>query len=264
MKSFEELRAEALAAPFSGWDFSWVAGRIKRTLQTPWDYDDMAIQAIHKGVMAGDYQVLDMHTGGGERLGRIINRSYLSWASRAAQVTATEEWEENLPIAKAALEPMGVSVVVTKYSRLRQFSDGQFDLVLNHHGHYYLDEVVRVCKADQGDFLTQQVGGDNLHDLIEYFEKKPAFPYQTPKEIRHHFKAAGFSVLFLGIWEAQVRFLDIGALVYFLAHIPWAVPGFDPFDLRDEAKLRVLDAKMRAHKAPAFTETRFIIRAGRR
>jgi hypothetical protein len=35
--TFDELITEAVAAPFAGWDFSWLNGR-KTEYTLPWDY----------------------------------------------------------------------------------------------------------------------------------------------------------------------------------------------------------------------------------
>ena len=37
MADFDELVTEAMDAPFSGWDFSWLDGR-SRSEPLPWDY----------------------------------------------------------------------------------------------------------------------------------------------------------------------------------------------------------------------------------
>lgn len=63
MATFDELVAEALNAPFSGWDFSWLAAR-STAGGLPWSYQgEVARRAAVAEAM------LDMGTGGGERLG---------------------------------------------------------------------------------------------------------------------------------------------------------------------------------------------------
>jgi hypothetical protein len=43
MMSFDELMAEGLGAPFSGWDFSWLDGR-SVTTAPPWSYDEQVMR----------------------------------------------------------------------------------------------------------------------------------------------------------------------------------------------------------------------------
>jgi hypothetical protein len=54
--TFDELIDEALAAPFEGWDFSWLDGRMTQ-LQLPWDYATRV-----KARMRGTRAMLDMGT----------------------------------------------------------------------------------------------------------------------------------------------------------------------------------------------------------
>src|SRR2546425_11464114 len=39
---FDQLLAEAMEAPFSGWDFSWLEGRRVEEGETGWDYEERA------------------------------------------------------------------------------------------------------------------------------------------------------------------------------------------------------------------------------
>lgn len=58
-RSFEQLLAEAERQPFSGWDFSYLQGRMEEE-RTSWNYAEL-VQARLAGIAA----VLDMGTGGG-------------------------------------------------------------------------------------------------------------------------------------------------------------------------------------------------------
>jgi hypothetical protein len=62
VRSYEELVAEALAAPFEVWDFSWWQGRTRQA-EPMWSYEGRALQLI-----AGATSLLDVCTGGGELL----------------------------------------------------------------------------------------------------------------------------------------------------------------------------------------------------
>ena len=99
---FDRLLAEAVAAPFSGWDFSWIEGRRveEEDTVTTWDYEERA----RKLVQAAD-SLLDLGTGGGERLSRLGPFPPLA--------VATEAYGPNVPIATRLLQPLGVQVVRT-------------------------------------------------------------------------------------------------------------------------------------------------------
>jgi hypothetical protein len=61
-RSFDELVAEAEAAPVEGWDFSWLDGRA--TEQRPsWGYQRLMSRRLARASAA-----LDIQTGGGEVL----------------------------------------------------------------------------------------------------------------------------------------------------------------------------------------------------
>src|SRR6516165_2957989 len=95
--TFEELEAEALAAPFSGWDFSWLDQR-STDEPLPWSYPEEV--ARYSGSAA---TMLDMGTGGGELLGQM--------RPRPVRTVATEGWPPNVPVAAARLRPLGIPVV---------------------------------------------------------------------------------------------------------------------------------------------------------
>lgn len=59
MKSYEELVAEAEAAPLAKWDFSWLGRRLIES-ETPWSYPDRADELV----TGADGPVLDMSAGG--------------------------------------------------------------------------------------------------------------------------------------------------------------------------------------------------------
>lgn len=83
---FDRLVAEALALPFEGWNFSYIADRW-REAPTSWDY-----RAKARALMAGASSLLDMDTGGGEVLA--------SLAPFPPLACATEGWDPNVPVAR--------------------------------------------------------------------------------------------------------------------------------------------------------------------
>ncbi len=68
---FDELVTEALTAPFSGWDFSWLDRR-SWTEPLPWDYSARVAALAHSA-----RTMLDMGTGGGEALSGLPDRAPL-------------------------------------------------------------------------------------------------------------------------------------------------------------------------------------------
>ena len=99
-RSFEELMAEALAAPLAGWDFSWLDGRA--TEERPsWGY-----QRLMSARLATVSAALDIHTGGGEVLDGV--------QTFPPTMAATESWPPNAALATRRLHPRGVVVVLTR------------------------------------------------------------------------------------------------------------------------------------------------------
>ena len=130
---------------FTGWNFSYLDGRMIEE-QPPWDYLDQAAALMRRSTA-----VLDMGTGGGERLLSIQE----DWP---AKVVVTEDYPPNVKLAEARLGPLGVAVVPVSLTRtgLMPFDNGEFDLVLNRHSGLNGAEVARVLEPG-GIFFSQQV-----------------------------------------------------------------------------------------------------------
>lgn len=214
-------RNELLAAwqqeevqPFIGWDFSYLAGRMLED-PLPWDYIQRAC-----ALLDGAASVLDMDTGGGERL--LEMRAH--WPDR---VVATEEWPPNLALARQRLTPLGVEVRdvhITDEDPL-PFENGEFELVLNRHSAFNAGEIERILTPG-GSFLTQQVHGMWTWDLMAYFDAKPQWPNATPEQYVPRLQAAGLEIVQVQEWQGKLRFTDVGAIVYYLKCVPWEVPDF--------------------------------------
>ena len=140
------------------------------------------------------------------------------------------------------------------------FEDGAFDLVLNRHGGFRAAEMHRILQPG-GVFLTQQVGGDNLADLVAAFGGRLAYPDNTLGRVCEDLVALGCEIQLREAWRGPVAFLDVGALVYFLKAIPWVIEGFEV-----ERSLDVLGAlhrQLQAGRPLEFTYSRFLVRAVR-
>jgi SAM-dependent methyltransferase len=183
--------------------------------EPPWDY--LARAAVR---MAQAKSALDMDTGGAEKL--LSLRAH--WPPR---VVATEEYPPNVALAKSRLEPLGVPVVEAPMNETdpMPFAGGEFDLVLNRHGAFNPAEVARILAAG-GVFLTQQVDGRHGADLTARFGAAPQWPDATLAHYAPMLEAAGLEIVDAQEWTGTFRFTDVGAIVYYLKVIPWAVPGF--------------------------------------
>ena len=200
--------------PFSGWDFSYLDGRIKKERE-PWSYLDRAAELMRRSS-----SVVDLDTGGGEKLLSLRDH----WPAR---VVATEDYAPNFKLAMERLSPLGVEVVKVAVSDddPMPFADGEFDLVLNRHADFNSSEVARVLSRG-GTFLTQQVNGMWMWDLQAAFDATPEFPDATPEKYVPLLEQAGLTIENVEEWEGRMVFEDVGAIVYYLKAIPWEVPGF--------------------------------------
>jgi SAM-dependent methyltransferase len=242
MASFDELAAEALAAPVSGWDFSWLAGRYS-TGQLPWDYHgEVARRAASADAM------LDMGTGGGERLSRL--------APRPRRTVATEGWPPNVPVAANRLRPLGIAVVQDEGApdnteqdpgqrplpgqdgergRL-PFRDAAFSLVASRHEAFRAAEVSRVLRPG-GTFATQQVdsgSSDSLRELLGLpsGDRSGSWLPLARRQVRD----AGLVIERAAAGEEEHRFRDIAAVIYYLRIVEWAIPEYSFEACRDRLR----------------------------
>lgn len=239
----EQWRRDA-AAPFAGWDFSYLAGRMTED-EPPWSYLDLA-----KAAVAGAQDILDIATGGWE--------VFSSLAPFPGRARAVEGYVPNLAVARRRLSPLGVEVFQGNTRSGMPFEDRTFDLVLSRHGGFRAAEMHRILKPG-GTFLTQQVGGDNLADLVAAFGARLAYPDNTLERVCGELAALGCEIQRREEWRGAARFHDVGALVYFLKAIPWVIEGFEV-----ESSLDVLEALHRQLQSGLpleFTYSRFLVRA---
>lgn len=230
------------AAPFEGWDFSYLEGRFHEAAPE-WDYVGLAREAVRR---ADD--VLDVATGGGE--------VFAGLAPFPGRATAVEGYAPNLPVARRRLEPLGVRVFQANTRSGMPFGDAAFDLVLNRHGGFRTAEMHRILKPG-GMFLSQQVAGDNLADLAAEFGADLAYPNNTLARVCGEFRALGAEVRRAEQWRGPVAFADVGAVIYFLKAIPWVVKDFAVE--RHLEPLKALQAKRDRGEPLQFTYTRFLI-----
>jgi len=198
-------------ASFSGWDFSHIKDRMIEE-PPPWNYLELA-----KSLANNSQSLLDIATGGGEILSKLTPMPKMT--------SAIEGYEPNVSVAKKTLEPLGVKVLYADEMGKYPFGADQFDTVLNRHGGLNLQEIHRVLK-NGGQLLTQQVSGNNLEDLVTFFGSRVLWPQNTVSVLSKKAKKLGFKIKHAEDWKGYTEFLDVGAIVYFLRAIPWAVPSF--------------------------------------
>lgn len=233
--------------PFTGWDFSYLDGRMLEE-QPPWSYLERAAE-----LMRHSTAVLDLETGGGERLLKLKEH----WPKK---VVATESYQPNFKLATERLAPLGVTVidVASTDEGPQPFADGEFDLVLNRHAGFNPAEVARML-ASGGTFLTQQVHGLWAHDLLAAFDAKPQWPNATAENYLPRLTAAGLTIVTAKDWSGKLAFTDVGAIVYYLKAVPWLVSGFTVethFDL-----LLSLQNRLERGEGLVFTAWKYLIEA---
>jgi SAM-dependent methyltransferase len=246
MTLLDEWRREE-QEPFEGWNFSYLNGRYFED-QPSWDYMQRAAERLRQ---AGS--VLDMDTGGGEKFLKL--REY--WPER---VVVTEGYPPNITLAQQKLGPLGVDVVPLESSdvALMPFGDATFDLILNRHGSFNAAECARVLKLG-GTFLTKQVHGLWVQDLLAVFGAVPAWPDSTPVKYGPRLQAAGLEIEDVQDWQGDLRFTDVGAIVYYLKVIPWLVPDFSVE--RYQEQLLGLQARLDAGESLTFEARTYLIEA---
>jgi SAM-dependent methyltransferase len=224
--SYEQLAAEAAAAPFAGWDFSWLDARTT-TEPLPWSY--RAEVARHA---AGASAMLDLGTGGGEWLARLD--------PRPARTVATEAWPPNVPVAAQRLRPAGIAVVqdegapdnapghpaATPGRGRLPFGGAAFDLVIDRHEAFLAAEVHRIL-VPGGTFVTQQVdtrSSDDLYRLLGL--APPAQPASWLPMACQELEEAGFAIRIAQAGEERQYFHDVAGIIYYLRAVGWSVPEF--------------------------------------
>jgi SAM-dependent methyltransferase len=258
----DELLDVADRQPFTGWDFSWIEGRIVAE-PLPWDYTATVLTEARRSP-----DLLDLGTGGGEWLGSL---SY-----RPPRTVATEAWPPNVATARARLEPLGVSVVQVQPARDNTgepiegrasplpFATGSFHLVVDRHESFSVSEVARVL-AVGGWFVTQQVDAGNDDEYRALLGMPASLP--TPSGpwaawMPQQLKSAGFDVVEHASAPLVQHIHDVGALAYGLKAIPWMVPGFTIE--RHRTRLREIQLQIDREGPIRVQQRRFFVRARKR
>jgi SAM-dependent methyltransferase len=248
MRSFEDLVAEAVAAPVEGWDFSWLDGRA--TEQRPsWGY-----QRLMSRRLAGVSAALDIHTGGGE---------VLAGAEKfPPTMAATESWAPNAALASKRLHPRGVVVVATGDEPPLPFADEAFDLVISRHPiAVWWNEIARLLRPG-GTYFAQHPGPGTVSELVTHVvgPQPQLWALYEPEAQRAGAQAAGLHVLDMRMERLRAEFFDVGAVIYFLRKLIWTVPDFtaEPYysRLRELHDLIAAEGRFVTHPTRVLVEAR--------
>ena len=243
-RTLREIWKEEEKKAFLGWDFSYLD---KRWIQEdlPWDYKEIVEEYLKE-----DDKLLDMGTGGGEFL-LTLNHPF-------NKTSVTEMYEPNVLLCKEKLEPLGIEVKRVFLDDDLPFEDNTFDLIINRHESFDIGEVKRILKPN-GIFITQQVGGRNNEILSKALIKdfSPMYPDHNLEVVLSKMKDKGFDILYAKEAFPFLRFLDIGAIVYFAKIIEWEFLGFTVDSSFSE--LKKLNENLKAKGYIESMEHRFVL-----
>jgi len=211
----EQLREEE-RAPFTGWDFSRIAGRM-RSAPLPWSFESLARDALRTSSRA-----IDLGTGGGERLATVLGDAH-------GRVWATEGHAPNVRVARDRLAPRGVPIIASNATNL-PFRNASFDIVMSRRTGFKASEAARVLMP-AGRLLTEQIATNIGPALREAFGQPTSPEPDLAARLVASCKDAGLRIEHFEIAEGPVSFSDVGALVYYLRVVPWIVSGFSVVDL---------------------------------
>lgn len=254
--AFEMLLAEAIAAPFSGWNLSWLANRCTTTTDGPPlldSYDARARRLLRRAA-----SLLDLGTGGGEHLSRLSPFPPLA--------IATEAYAPNISVAAKRLRPKDASVIQTDPETHRgdgpqpdnrsprrrlPLASNTFDVVLASRSAFNPTEVARVLRQG-GRLLTIQNGvewrGETLADALSGTPPEWTLPGRG-WNVGATFRESRLRILTWREQATSTAYHDIGAVVYTLLHVPWLILDFDVTLFRD----RLYALHQRIQRDGAFT-----------
>lgn len=212
---YEKLKARWMNEEqhaFQGWNFSHLQSRWQRD-PLKWDYKSIVKDCLHP-----EDRLLDVGTGGGEFL--------LSLGHPHANTSVTEAWPPNVQLCTEKLAPLGIQVYPVRKESPLPMTDDSFDIVIDRHECYDLREIRRVLKPG-GMFITQQVGGENCIALARRINlEMPVHPSFSLETELPAFQDGHFAVKYADECFPQLKFFDVGAVVFWARIIEWSFPGF--------------------------------------
>lgn len=211
-----EIKKEWLSEeqfPFTGWNFSHLDNRWDCD-KLSWDYKKIIQKNLKQNMI-----LLDLGTGDGKFL-LSLNHPYKN-------TFVTEGYYPNYELCKKTLLPLGIGVKFIADDDLIKYPNEKFDIIINRHESFSIDEIYRTLKSD-GIFITQQVGGLNNNDLSKklFPNFTPSYPKNNINHIVPSLLKKGFNIISQKEEYPKIRFYDIGAFIYFAKIIKWEFPDF--------------------------------------
>lgn len=205
---------EERVAYIHGWNFSHIHGRCEEENDLPWNYEELV-----RKYLKPEHDLLDLDTGGGEFL-LSLNHPFCS-------TSATEGYSPNVSLCQEILTPLGIKFHEADAGGTLPFTTNSFDVVINRHGDFNVEELYRVLNPN-GIFITEQVGAENDRELVRLLlhDIDIPFPELYLHKVSQKFTETGFTILHSQEAFRPIRFYDVGALVWFAHIIEWEFPGF--------------------------------------
>ncbi len=182
-----------------GWDFSRL--NVRRDA-VPWDYDDVV-----RGSLSGTEKVLDIGTGGGERLTRLAG-SFRSAIGIDIDPEMIRVANENLP-----RELSGQIDFRVGDSHEIDLPAASLGVVLCRHSVLDAAQVARILSPG-GTLIWQSVGEKNLKAVVGPFGGQRFDRDQHPEAIRDSLSHHGMAVSRLEEYDVAYRFLDLESLIF--------------------------------------------------
>jgi hypothetical protein len=232
MLTYQHLRRYwELAGERRGWDFS----RLKvRRDPVPWAYEDVV-----RDHLSGSEKVLDIGTGGGERLIRLAGE-YGSAVGIDIDPEMIGAAKENLPYELSDRIEFRVA-----NSHCISLPDSSVDVALNRHSVVDVEQVVRVL-SPRGRFIWQNVGEKNLEAVVGPFGGQYHDSDQHPETIRDSLIHHGMIVTRLDEYDVGYRFLDLESLIFQIK----AMGHYLPADMRFESVWEIVAQVAESIRSP--------------
>lgn len=199
--------------------------------EPPWRFETVA-----RNLAQVSHHLLDVGTGGGEFLARLAD-------VLPDDTVATEATAAGLAGATERLVPLGVDVMEhdpAAPGATLPFAAERFDLVLARHARFDAEQVRRVM-APGGTFATEQVGSDDLADVLATFGVCRPAGSPTLESLERELTGAGLRIERSDAFRGRAVFTDVAALLGFLRRVPWVAPE----DLDVDAHREQLEALAR-------------------
>jgi len=197
----------------NGWDFS----KVKCLSEgVAWDYGSEVTRAC-----TGTEALLDIGTGGGEQLLKIAGfvRQAVGIDNSAAMIETARSNGRKANQPDVAFLEMDAEAL--------DFPDRSFQIVICRQAPFEAKEVARVL-ADDGVFITQQVGGRDKINLIEAFgrgQSSGASINCLQDQYITELNEAGFTDIRSSRYDATEYYRSAEDLIFLLKHAP-IIPDF--------------------------------------